>query len=153
MQYIFLFTVLLSHSLFSQEKPNIIFILADDLGYGDLSCYNEQSKVQIPHLDNLAAQGVRFTDGHSPSTICTPSRYSLMSGRMPFRLNYKGVFSGAGGPYLIEEDRLTVASMLKQQGYSTAMFGKWHIDMTLYDKDGKAIHRNGLQAAKRIDFT
>ena len=83
------------------------------------------------------------------STVCTPTRYSLMTGRMPFRLNYKGVFTGAGGPCLIDEDRLTVASMLKQQGYSTAMFGKWHIGMTFYDKDGKPIHENGLEAAKR----
>lgn len=143
----------MSQISFAHERPNIIFILADDLGYGDVSCYNEQSKVQTPHLDKLAAQGIRFTHGHSPSTVCTPTRYSLMTGRMPFRLNYRGVFTGAGGPCLIDENRLTVASMLKQQGYSTAMFGKWHIGMTFYDKDGKAIHQNGLEAAKRVDFT
>ena len=84
-----------------QAKPNIIIILADDLGYGDVGCYNPESKVATPNLDRLSRQGMRFTDAHSPSTVCTPSRYSLLTGRMAFRIPYKGVFAGVGGPCLI----------------------------------------------------
>lgn len=92
-------------------RPNIIFILADDLGYGDVACYNPESKVPTPNLDQLAVQGIRFTDAHSPSTVCTPSRYSLLTGRMCFRTGLRGVFTGVDGP-LIEPGRLTVAGLL-----------------------------------------
>ena len=88
--------------------PNILFILVDDLGYGDLACYNPQSKIPTRNLDQLASQGMRFTDAHSPSTVCTPSRYSLMTGRMAFRTGYRGVFSGVAGPCLIEPNQLTL---------------------------------------------
>ena len=83
---------------FAADKPNILFILADDLGYGDVGCYNPESKVPTPHLDRLAGEGIRFTDAHSPSTVCTPTRYSVLTGHMAFRLNYRGVFTGVGGP-------------------------------------------------------
>ena len=135
------------------ELPNIVFILADDLGYGDVGCYSEESKVPTPHLDKLAAQGMRFTDAHSPSTVCTPTRYSLLTGRMAFRLNYRGVFTGVGGPCLITEDRLTLPQMLKNAGYMTAMFGKWHVGMTFFDKEGKPINENGLAAVRRVDYS
>ena len=135
------------------DKPNILFILADDLGYGDVGCYNPESKVPTPHLDQLAKEGIRFTDAHSPSTVCTPTRYSVLTGHMAFRLNYRGVFTGVGGPCLINPGRLTVASLLKQQGYATAMFGKWHVGLTAFDKEGKPIHQNGLPAVRRIDYS
>ena len=136
-----------------EAKPNILFILADDLGYGDVGCYNPEAKAPTPNIDRLAREGMRFTDAHSPSTVCTPTRYSLLTGRMAFRNGMKGVFTGAGGPCLIKEDRLTIAGMLRDQGYTTAMFGKWHIGLTFYDKDGKPITKNGLEAVKRIDFS
>ena len=136
-----------------EAKPNILFILADDLGYGDIGCYNPEAKAPTPNIDRLAKEGMRFTDAHSPSTVCTPTRYSLLTGRMAFRNGMKGVFTGAGGPCLIKEDRLTIAGMLRDQGYTTAMFGKWHIGLTFYDKDGKPITKNGLEAVKRIDFS
>ena len=136
-----------------EAKPNIVFILADDLGYGDVGCYNPEAKAPTPNIDRLAREGMRFTDAHSPSTVCTPTRYSLLTGRMAFRNGMKGVFTGAGGPCLIKEDRLTIAGMLRDQGYTTAMFGKWHIGLTFYDKDGKPITKNGLEAVKRIDFS
>lgn len=120
----------------SPARPNILFILADDLGYGDLRCYNTESKVETPNVDRLAAAGMRFTDAHSPSTVCTPSRYSLLTGRMCFRTGYRGVFSGVGGPALIEKDRLTLPQMLRASGYSTACIGKWHIGLTFLTKDG-----------------
>ncbi len=92
--------------LCAADRPNIVLILADDLGYGDLGCYNEQSRVKTPHLDRLAREGMRFTDAHSPCTVCTPTRYGLMTGQMPFRVPNGGtVFSGVGGPSLISADR------------------------------------------------
>ena len=99
-----------------EAKPNIVFILADDLGYGDVGCYNPEAKAPTPNIDRLAREGMRFTDAHSPSTVCTPTRYSLLTGRMAFRNGMKGVFTGAGGPCLIKEDRLTIAGMLRDQG-------------------------------------
>ena len=132
--------------------PNIVFILADDLGYGDVACYNPESKVPTPHLDRLAREGLRFTDAHSPSTVCTPTRYSIMTGRMAFRTGMRGVFTGVGGPCLIEEDRLTLPGMLRDKGYTTALFGKWHIGMTFLDKEGRPINQNGLKPVRRVDF-
>jgi len=136
-----------------RSKPNIVFILADDLGYGDISCYNPESKVATPNLDKLAKQGISFTDAHSSSTVCTPTRYSFLTGRMAFRTGMRGVFTGVGGPCMIEEERLTLPQMLREKGYSTAMFGKWHVGMTFFDKDGKAINKSGLDAVKRIDYS
>ena len=142
-------------SVFSREErlPNIVVILADDLGYGDVDVYNPESKAPTPNLRRLAKQGVTFTDAHSPSTVCTPTRYSLLTGRMAFRTGRGGVFTGAGGPCMIEKERLTIASMLRERGYTTALFGKWHVGLTFRDKDGKAIHQGGLPAVKRIDYS
>ena len=136
------------------SRPNVLLILADDLGYGDVSCYNDESKVPTPNLDRLALEGMRFTDAHSPATVCTPSRYSLMTGRMAFRAPNGGtVFTGVGGPSLIEPGRLTLPGMLKQQGYATAAIGKWHVGLTVRDAEGKPIHDGGLEAIKRIDYS
>ncbi len=137
----------------TRKSPNIVFIYADDLGYGDVGCYNPESKVPTPNLDRLAREGIRFTDAHSPATVCTPSRYSLLTGRMAFRAGMGGVFTGAGGPSLIEEGRLTLPQMLRDKGYATACFGKWHVGMTFYDKDGRPINENGLEAVQRIDYS
>lgn len=153
MKSIVIFFALIGSVLCASEQPNFLLILADDLGYGDVSCYNPESKVRTPNLDRLAAEGMRFTDAHSPSTVCTPTRYSIMTGRMAFRLDYRGVFTGVGGPGLITKDRLTLPGMLRERGYETAMFGKWHIGMTFLDKDGKAINDNALEAVKRIDYS
>lgn len=152
MRKIFLFLFFFVSSV-QAENPNILLILADDLGYGDVSCYNSESKVKTPYLDQMAEEGMRFTDAHSPSTVCTPTRYSLLTGQMAFRLNYPGVFTGVGGPGLIAKDRLTLPGMLREKGYETAMFGKWHIGMTFLDKEGQAINKNGLDAVKRIDYS
>ena len=136
-----------------QAKPNIIIILADDLGYGDVGCYNSESKVATPNLDRLARQGIRFTDAHSPSTVCTPSRYSLLTGRMAFRIPYKGVFAGVGGPCLIKEDQLTLPQMLRNQGYATAMTGKWHVGLSFFDTVGQRITKGGVEGVKMIDYS
>ncbi len=135
------------------SRPNILLILADDLGYGDVGCYNPESRIPTPNLDRLAIEGMRFTDAHSPCTVCTPTRYSLMTGQMAFRVPNGGrVFSGAGGPSLIAADRMTLPKMLREQGYSTACVGKWHIGLTFYDKDGQPIHNGDPESVKRIDY-
>ncbi len=141
------------HALSATKPPNILFILADDLGYGDVGCYNPESKVATPRIDRLAAEGMRFTDAHSPATVCTPSRYSLLTGRMAFRTGKHVVFTGAGGPNLIEKGRLTLPGLLRDQGYRTAMFGKWHIGLSFLDGEGKPVLKGGLEDVKRIDWS
>lgn len=114
------------------QQPNIVYILADDLGYGDVQCLNPQrGKIQTPHLDKLAAQGMTFTDSHSGSSVCTPTRYGVLTGRYAWRTRLQsGVLGGYGQP-LIAADRLTVPALLKQQGYHTACIGKWHLGFTI----------------------
>ncbi len=109
------------------NTPNIVYILADDLGYGDVSAYNTEGAIATPNIDKLAAEGMRFTDAHSPSSVCTPTRYALLTGRYPWRSRLpKGVLRGYSRT-LIENDRPTVASLLKSHGYQTAVVGKWHL--------------------------
>jgi arylsulfatase A len=114
--------------------PNIVYILADDLGWGDLGCYNKETAVPTPNANRFAAQGMRFTDMHSPSAVCTPTRYGIMTGRYCWRSRLKsGVLNGYS-PNLIEEGRMTVASMLKSRGYYTAGVGKWHLGLGAQEK-------------------
>ncbi len=109
--------------------PNIVYILADDLGWGDPRCYNPDSKIPTPNIDKLASQGVRFTDMHSPSSVCTPTRYGILTGRYCWRSKLKqGVLVG-DSPNLIEPGRPTVASLLKSRGYRTGAVGKWHLGL------------------------
>ncbi len=109
------------------SKPNIVYILCDDLGWGDLECFNKDSGIATPNANKLAAEGVRFVDMHSPSSVCTPTRYGILTGRYCWRSRLKsGVLDGRGSN-LIEPGRLTVAAMLKAQGYHTAAIGKWHL--------------------------
>ncbi len=117
-----LFAILLASSCAgAAAKPNIVFVLADDLGYGDVSAYNPESKIETPNIDRLAGEGMRFTDAHAGGSVCVPSRYALLTGRFAVRakLNVRN------GP-VIEEDRMTITSMLRDNGYTTAMVGKWH---------------------------
>jgi|GEM_PF-234720 len=107
------------------EKPNILILYADDLGFGDLSSYNPESKIPTPHLDRLAEQGMRFTDAHSSSGICTPSRYAMLTGQHHWR-KFNGIVS-AFGPSVFDEEELTLAEMLQSEGYLTAIIGKWHL--------------------------
>ena len=113
----------------AQAPPNIVFVLADDLGYGDVACQNLESKIPTPNLDRLARQGVRFTDAHSPSAVCTPTRYGVVTGRCCWRSRLKrGVLEGYS-PDLIEPGRPTVASVLRSRGYFTGVIGKWHLGL------------------------
>ncbi|TWU50599.1 Arylsulfatase [Rubripirellula tenax] len=127
----------------SAAKPNIVFILCDDLGYGDVQCLNpEHGKILTPSVDKLAADGMVFTDAHSGSSVCTPTRYGLMTGRYSWRTKHQsGVVQGFA-PDLIAEDRPTVASFLKSQGYHTGIIGKWHLNFQYQDPHtGKLLGR------------
>ena len=148
---------LMSLALIAADRPNIIVILADDQGFGDLGANNPQSKIATPQLDALAKAGVRFTDGHTSSGVCTPTRYSLLTGRYHWRTKLQsGVLGGFSTP-LIAKDRLTLAGLLKQQGYVTGCFGKWHLGMSFPLKDGGVADDGGnfgkrFQAAASVDY-
>jgi arylsulfatase A len=109
-------------------RPNIVYVLFDDMGYGEPTCYRPDSKLKTPNLDRLAAAGIRFTDAHSASAVCTPTRYGILTGRYPSRIGQFGVLQTFDPP-IIPESRLTVASFLKQHGYQTACIGKWHLGL------------------------
>ena len=132
-------TIMIAAILMSPpEKPNIILILADDLGQGDVAIMNEQSRIPTPYLDLLASEGARFTDAHSPSAVCTPTRYGILTGRYCWRSSLKSGVLWGRDPLLIEEGRPTIASELNLLGYHTAFVGKWHL---------------GLGSQKRDDWT
>jgi len=110
------------------ERPNVVIICADDLGYGDLACYNpDRGRIATPNLDRLAAGGMRFTDGHSSSGVCSPSRYTLLTGRYHWRTRLKAGIVGLWERPLIEPERLTIAGLARRHGYRTAAIGKWHL--------------------------
>ena len=110
------------------DTPNIVVLYADDLGYGDVQCYNpERGKIPTPHIDKLASHGMRFTDGHSSSGVCSPSRYTLLTGRYHWRSRLQKGIVGLWGEPLITPDRMTIGTLAKQQGYRTACIGKWHL--------------------------
>ena len=122
----------------SAAHPNIVFVLADDLGAGDLGCYNRDSKVPTPNMDKLAGEGVRFTDAHSPSSVCTPTRYGVLTGRYCWRTRLKSGVLWGDGTLLIDPARLTVGKLLQKSGYTTGAVGKWHL---------------GFGAGKKADYS
>jgi arylsulfatase A-like enzyme len=138
----FIFLTLLTLAAVRAEKPNIVFILADDLGYGDLSCYGA-TKVRTPNLDRLAKEGRRFTDAHSPDAWCTPSRYALLTGRFYWRLPAETRAHGANPIALIQPGETNLASLLKAQGYRTAAIGKWHLGFQREGGTGMAARFHG----------
>ncbi|MBM3310732.1 MAG: arylsulfatase [Candidatus Aminicenantes bacterium] len=119
-----------------EKGPNIVLILGDDVGQGDLTCYNKDSKIPTPRMDRVAAGGVRFTDAHSPSALCSPTRYGLLTGRYAWRTRLQKFVLLSYDPPLIEPTRMTVASLLKKSGYATAWVGKWHVGLEWATKDG-----------------
>ncbi|MBC7363216.1 MAG: arylsulfatase [Candidatus Aminicenantes bacterium] len=121
----------------SQRKlPNIVIIMADDMGLGDPGCYNLQSLIPTPHIDRIAAEGMRLTDAHSPAALCTPTRYSLLTGRYSWRTWLKKGVLMPYWPPLIEPSRMTIASLLRSRGYETIYIGKWHLGLKWKTKDG-----------------
>lgn len=133
-------------------RPNIIFILADDLGYGDVKFLNPESKIPTPNLDKLAGQGITFTDAHSGSAVCSPTRYGILTGRYAWRSSLQAGVLWTWDPPLIEENRLTVPAYLKQHGYHTACIGKWHLGWNWPDKEGKPIKETGAGKGWNVDF-
>src|SRR5690606_8959610 len=110
------------------QQPNVIFIMADDMGYGDPQCYNQDSKIPTPNMNRLAKEGMLFTDAHSASSVCTPSRYSVINGKYGWKSGLKKevLWSGYDAP-LIDNHEVTIADLFKRAGYQTAAIGKWHL--------------------------
>jgi len=136
--------------LSNRTKPNIIYILADDMGYGDVGCFNKNSKIATPNLNLLADEGMRFTNAHTNSSVCTPTRYGILTGRYAWRTSKKsGVLQGHSD-HLIRPGRQTVASLLKDQGYATACVGKWHLGMDWTSTDGKDVSASD---GENVDFS
>ena len=137
-------------------RPNFVFILCDDLGYGDVKCLNPEGKIATPQMDAIAKRGMKFTDAHSSSAVCSPTRYGVMTGRYNWRSKLQQGVLGGLSPRLIEEDRMTVAAMLKSQGYNTACVGKWHLGMDWVKKPGKDVAELNIEGANQVwnvDFT
>jgi arylsulfatase A len=139
---------ILALSATAAKLPNVVIIYADDMGFGDLGANNPDSKIPTPNLDRLAGQGMRFTDGHSSSGICTPSRFSLLTGQHHWR-RFHGIVGAFGGS-VFEKDDFTLAKMFKSKGYTTAAVGKWHLgwDWDALKKDDAA-HENVEQWGKK----
>ena len=153
MKRILLFTPFLVVLALQAAKPNIIFILADDMGYGDVQALNPKSKIPTPHLNRLAKEGMTFTDAHSPSGVCTPTRYGVITGRYCWRSSLKrGVLGGYSAP-LIEKDRSTVGSVLQKSGYYTAAIGKWHLGMNMTRREGGRPAKDRWDGDGNVDFT
>jgi arylsulfatase A-like enzyme len=131
-------------------KPNILYVLCDDLGYGDVKCLNANGKIATPHLDKLAASGMIFTDVHSSSSVCTPTRYGIMTGRYNWRTKLQSGVLGGLSPRLIEPGRLTVAQLLKDHGYHTAAIGKWHLGMDWAKRAGKDVAELNIESPAQV---
>jgi len=129
--------LMLAVNAHAAEKPNLIIIYADDMGYGDCTANNAESKIPTPNIGRLAAEGMRFTDAHSPSTVCTPSRYGLLTGINPAREGIVNPLLKFGKP-LIKEATPTIAGFLKEHGYATKMIGKWHLGFDMNMSSGRA---------------
>ncbi len=132
------------------KLPNIIYILCDDLGYGDVRCLNPEGKIATPQMDRIAREGMIFTDAHSGSSVCSPTRYGVMTGRYAWRSRLQSGVLGGLSPRLIEPGRETVASLLKQRGYHTACFGKWHLGMNWVLKPGKSVSELSIEPREQV---
>ena len=153
-----LFVIAFVHAAHSADapdltRPNIIVILCDDLGQGDLGCYNPDTKIEMPSANRLAAEGMMFTDAHTPSSVCTPTRYSTLTGRYAWRTRLKrGVLWNGWAQALIEENRPTIASMLEPHGYHSAAVGKWHLGWNWHSKTDKPITEKH-HPAEEVDYS
>ncbi len=138
------------------SPPNFVVILCDDLGYGDVSCLNPKGKIPTPNMDKIAREGMSFTDAHSGSSVCSPTRYGLLTGRYAWRGRLKKGVLGGLSPRLIEPGRLSIAQMLKDRGYHTAVLGKWHVGMDWEILPGKSVTGLGIEPLsqnRNVDYT
>ena len=154
---ILILSVVFGNIALSIQKPNIVYILADDMGIGDISALNPESKIQTPNLDRLVAQGMIFTDAHTASAVCTPTRYGLLTGRYPWRSELKeGVVQGYSKA-VISPETDTVPKLLKRAGYNTAMTGKWHLGFQWTYKEDEipmvAFNVDSKKVEHRVDYT
>lgn len=147
------FTCLSVQSQRKNTAPNIIYILADDLGIGDLTIYNENGKIPTPNLDKMGSEGMKFTDAHTSSAVCTPTRYGILTGRYNWRTPLKSFVTWGNSPTLIRESRLTVAQLLKDKGYSTANIGKWHLGLNWGMKENAKAYDYFSNFKDRVDFS
>jgi len=151
--FLFLFSAFSAVSVFGNSgPPHIVIILADDMGYGDVRPLNPESQIPTPNIDRIAREGMTFTDGHSPSAVCTPTRYGLLTGRYAWRTRLKRGVLGGYSPPLVSRDRLTVAGMLKKRGYRTAAVGKWHLGMQMPLLPGRTLVES-WEGDPGIDFS
>lgn len=136
------------------ELPNIVYLLADDMGMGDLGCYNSESKIPTPAMDELAREGMMFTDAHSGSAVCSPTRYGILTGTYAFRTRLKSGVLWGSSPPLIKDSEATVASLLKKNGYNTACIGKWHLGLGWQTSEpGVQLTDNWQEDIPKIDFS
>ena len=133
------------------DRPNVVVILCDDLGYGDVSANNPAGRIRTPNMDRIAREGLRFTDAHTPSSVCTPTRYGLLTGRYNWRTRLQNGVLGGLSPRLIEPGRETIASLLKRQGYHTTAIGKWHLGMDWARLPGKTVSELTVETAAQVD--
>jgi arylsulfatase A-like enzyme len=136
---------------FAADRPNIIYVLCDDLGYGDISSFHPAGKIATPAFDRLAREGMRFTDAHSGSAVCTPTRYGLLTGRYAWRSRLQQGVLGGLSPRLIEQERLTVPEFLRQQGYHTACIGKWHLGLDWVKLPGKEVTELSIESPQQVN--
>ncbi len=140
------------------NRPNVVLVLADDMGYGDLSYLNADSRIPTPNIDRIGREGVFFTDAHSPSALCTPTRYGILTGRYCWRTRVQSGVLWGYSRHLIEPERMTVPSLLKRHGYETACIGKWHLGMDMPTRDGRGTRLPHAEADRRsytadVDWT
>jgi arylsulfatase A len=155
--------LLATNEVAAGQRPNIVLILADDFGWGDASCNNPDSPLKTPAIDRIAKEGIRFTNAHTPSSVCTPTRYGLLTGRYPWRSYLKKEVLRSYAPAMITKGRTTIASYLKTQGYRTAGFGKWHLGLDWTPVEGDPLNwrskwnsngpKAGIALGKGIDHT
>lgn len=159
--YLFpLFSIHSLNSFFETDKnkqapqnPNIIYILADDLGYGDVKCFNPDGKIATPNLDKMAVNGIMFTDAHTSSAVCTPTRYGILTGRYNWRTSLKSFVLSGYSKSLIKQERTTIAEMLKAQGYTTAFIGKWHLGWDwILEADETTQNIDNLNTEPKVNF-
>lgn len=151
---VFIGVLLASNRLTGQatDRPNVIFIFADDMGYGDVSALNPEAKTFTPHIDRLISQGITFTDAHASASVCTPSRYGLLTGKYAWRKEGTGVISGYGGP-VIDPERSTLADVFRAAGYATVCIGKWHLGVDWPLKDSRPLVSTDESGRSNVDFS
>ena len=136
-----------------RDYPNIVYIIADDMGYGDVSCLNPEGKIKTPHIDRLASEGVIFSDAHSGSAVCTPTRYGILTGRYSWRTRLESGVLWGYSQALIPNTRMTAASLLKQHGYATACVGKWHLGWDWATSDGYIFSDRSDETGESVDYS